>query len=53
MKSFGAIIWFALCFTMALGMVFFAVLYGLVSFMLKRFAWKNVSFSLPSFKFAE
>jgi len=51
--SFRAVIWFILCVVMALGMLTFAIIYGVFSFTMKRFAWKDVSFSLPSLKFAK
>ena len=50
--SLRAVIWLILCAIMAFGMLVFAVIYGVFSFVFKRFAWKDFSDSLPSFRFA-
>jgi hypothetical protein len=52
MKNLGAIIWFVLCAAMAIGMVFFAVLYIVTAFIFKKLAWRSVP-TLSSFKFAK
>jgi hypothetical protein len=51
--SFRVVLWFVLCVVMAVGMLAFALLYGLFSYVLKKFAWKDDRRPVLSLKFAK
>lgn len=49
-ESLRAAIWFGLCVFMAIGMVVFALGYAGLRVILKKIAWKQISF--PQLRFA-
>jgi len=51
--SFRVVAWFALCIVMAVAMFAFAIIYGVASYLLRKIAWKQISFGLPSIRLAK
>jgi len=51
--SFRVVLWFLLCVGMAVGMIIFAIIYGVVAFSMKKIAWREFSFLIPNLKLAK
>ncbi len=50
-EGLRVIIWVVLCLFMAISMILFALFYGGVSYLARKFAWNKISIDLPSFKY--
>jgi len=51
--SLRMVLWFILCAVMAVGMIIFAILYGISAYLLRKIAWKQLNFGLPSIRLAK